>query len=239
MAVAPPVGYMLPGETSELESARSPQVIDLSSVHLPPVEIVPVARTGPSMGPARIDDVVWADLDADGLLDVGEPFVADVTVTLFDAAGSVHAIGATDADGRYVFADLPEGEYRIGVSNLPDGLVTSGVSGLTAPFVVSDGSAPGLAVGLRPARAVVIEIGDQTDAQSDDQMGDVVQTADQPARLLPNPESHQLAPMPAEGSPAAALVVVLLATLMGLSVVAGSVRPGRSVPATRRLPTSR
>lgn len=236
MAVAPPVGYMLPGETSDLESLRSPQVIDLSSAKLPLVEIVPVTRTGPSMGPARIADVVWADLDGDGVLDLDEPFVEDVTVTLFDVAGSVHAVAATDTDGRFAFADLPEGEYRIGVSNLPAGFVATGVSGLTAPFVVGADASPSLAIGLRPARAVAVEIDDELAAILDD---DVAPSGEQLTRLLPSPAVGDLAPDPIDGSPAAALVVVLLATLMGLSVLAGSVRPGRSVPATRRPPTSR
>ncbi len=231
ISVAPPVGYMVPGETSNLESPATPQVLDLSSSTIAPIEIVETQRTGLSIGPARVDDVVWADDDSDGVLDADEAFVAGVTVTLFASSGAAFASGVTSSDGRFAFTNLPEGDYRLGVSNLPVGWVASGVLGMTASFSVTADSPPNLAVGLRPASKVV-------PASDDQASGGAPGTGPEQRRLLPRPDADQLAATPADGSMAAALAVVLLAALMGMSVVAGSVRPGRGTTITRRLQTS-
>jgi hypothetical protein len=235
ISVAPPSGYMVPGETSDLESATTPQVLDLSLPTIAPVKIVAVTGSGRSVGPARVEDVVWGDLDSDGVLDADEPFLAGVTVTLFAGDGTVQGTVVTSADGHYSFQDLPEGQYRIGVSNLPIGMVASGVLGLTAPFAVGSAGAPNLAIGLRPAPVVVP---DHDPAGARSPSGGAPGAVPDQVRLLPRPDRDQLAPMPDGSSPAAALVVVMLAALMGVSVIAGSVRPGRGA-VTRRLPISR
>ncbi|MGD9999909.1 MAG: glycosyltransferase family 2 protein, partial [Ilumatobacteraceae bacterium] len=69
MSVAPPTGYMVPGETSDLEAVTSPQVLDLSDGTIEPVQIVPTTRISATGGPVHFGDVVWADRDADGVLD--------------------------------------------------------------------------------------------------------------------------------------------------------------------------
>ncbi|MCU1360318.1 MAG: conserved repeat domain protein, partial [Ilumatobacteraceae bacterium] len=221
ISVAPPAGYMVPGETSDLESASTPQVLDLSTTTIAPIKIVPTTGSRASYGPAHVDDVVWGDLDSDGVLDADEPFLAGVTVTLFADDGTVQGIGTTSATGRYSFEGLPVGRYRIGVSNLPSGMVASGVLGMTAPFVVSADVTPNLAIGLRPAPPIV------ADDQTSDSTGGAKSAADE-HRLLPKPAGDQLARSADDGSAAAALIVIMLAALMGVSVVAGSVRPGRA-----------
>jgi hypothetical protein len=232
MSVAPPTGYMVPGETSELEAVTTPQVLDLSTERIEPVEIVPTTRIEATAGPVRFGDVVWADDDADGVLDAGEAFVGGVSVRLFASDGVVRASATTSGDGRYEFSGVPAGEYRIGVSNLPDGMVTSGVLGLTAPFIVTADSAPGLAIGLRPAPRVVAAPDDDREVE-----GGAPGAVPSEQRLLPQPRPDELAPV-GDDSPAASLAVVLLASLMGLSVLAGSVRPGRAM-ISRHLRTSR
>jgi hypothetical protein len=253
LSIAPPEGYMVPGETSTLESASTPQVVDMSSATIDSIEIVPTTvAASPSAGTGTVDDVVWADLDADGLLGPDERLLEGVTVTLFAADGSVAGSGATSSHGSYGFTDLPSSRYRLGVSNLPNGLVATGVLGMTELFDVGDGVSPDLAIGLRPAAQVTID--QHTHVAVLDRSATTDSPADQPPaaqapaitprpgsvaeqkRLLPVPRPDQLASEPDDRSPAAALVVVLLATLMGLSVVAGSVRPGKAV--TRRLRTS-
>ncbi|MBI5090296.1 MAG: carboxypeptidase regulatory-like domain-containing protein, partial [Actinobacteria bacterium] len=232
MSVAPPTGYMVPGETSDLEAVTAPQVVDLSTSTTEPVEIVPTTRIDATAGPVRFGDVVWADTDSDSVLDADEAFVGGVSVRLFAPDGVVQASATTSAEGRYEFSGVPEGEYRIGVSNLPEGMVTTGVLGLTAPFTVTADSTPGLAIGLRPAPRVVPRAGGADDAD-----GGAPGAVPSEQRLLPQPSADQLAPT-TEDSPAASLAVVLLASLMGLSVVAGSVRPGRAA-ISRHLQTSR
>jgi SdrD B-like domain len=243
MTVAPPSGYMLQGDTSNLESLGTPQVLDLSSTTIVPIAIVAAAdpaSTG-SASPAstgHIDDVVWSDADADGVLDDNESPLAGVTVALLAANGTVYGTATTSVDGHYAFTNMPVGDYRISVSNLPNGMVSTSVLGVTDAFRVETGAEQNLAIGLRPARTAPPASAVPDALGGDEPLGGAPGAVPEQLRLLPNPATAQLATVPYDDSPAAALLVVLLATLMGLSVVAGSVRPGRST-LTRRLLISR
>ena len=61
----------------------------------------------PQAIPNSIGDRVWLDQNNDGAQTAGEPGVAGVTVTLYDAAGNIYAITKTDANGNYLFNNLP------------------------------------------------------------------------------------------------------------------------------------
>ncbi|RMH79457.1 MAG: DUF11 domain-containing protein [Actinomyces sp.] len=73
-----------------------------------------------------LGDLVFEDLDADGVADVGEPGIAGVTVELWSDEGSVSADAAdtlvgqttTDTDGHWLFTDLAAGDYYVVI---PDG----------------------------------------------------------------------------------------------------------------------
>ncbi len=104
--------------------------------------------------PSSIGDRVWLDLDGDGVQDADEPGVSGVTVTLYDGGGNILSVTKTDANGNYVFTDLPNGTYSVGVS-APGGtvLTTSGgttpgnntdsdinpTTGKSAPIVIATG----------------------------------------------------------------------------------------------------
>src|SRR5690625_14563 len=68
-----------------------------------------------------IGDYVWVDTNKDGLQDDGEDPLEGVKVELTDAAGEpvTDVFGDeveptfTDAQGRYLFDDLPAGEYKV------------------------------------------------------------------------------------------------------------------------------
>ncbi len=62
---------------------------------------------------ASVGDIVWVDLDADGVQDSGEPGLASVTVNLLDSGGSTVATTATAGDGSYSFTGLVPGDYRV------------------------------------------------------------------------------------------------------------------------------
>ncbi|MEM9496133.1 MAG: SdrD B-like domain-containing protein [Pseudomonadota bacterium] len=62
-----------------------------------------------------IGDRVWIDTDGDGIQDPGEAGAAGVTVQLKDAAGNVLRTTTTDANGNYLFDDVPAGNYSVGV----------------------------------------------------------------------------------------------------------------------------
>jgi hypothetical protein len=102
--------------------------------------------------PAYLGDLVWEDLDADGVQDVEEPGVSGVVVHLFDSEFDEIDSVVTDVLGRYGFAGLMPGSYYLGFE-LPGGYVFSGgdmadegndsdadgVSGLTERIDVSPG----------------------------------------------------------------------------------------------------
>ena len=65
---------------------------------------------------SAIGDRVWDDLNANGIQDDGEPDIEGMTVTLSGTDVDGNAITAstvTDADGHYLFADLPSGTYTV------------------------------------------------------------------------------------------------------------------------------
>ncbi|QDU63128.1 Serine-aspartate repeat-containing protein D precursor [Planctomycetes bacterium Pan216] len=78
-------------------------------------------------GQGIVGDVIWFDVDGDGIQDAGEPGLADVPVTLewTMSDGSTFVFETTtDADGQYVFDGLVEGDYvvRVDAQSLPTGI---------------------------------------------------------------------------------------------------------------------
>ncbi|HSM02308.1 MAG TPA: SdrD B-like domain-containing protein [Acidimicrobiia bacterium] len=70
--------------------------------------------------PASIGDLLWEDLDGDGIQDEGEPGVAGVTVRLFNSGGTQVRSTVTDANGEYLFSNLRPGVYHIEI-DIPEG----------------------------------------------------------------------------------------------------------------------
>lgn len=62
---------------------------------------------------AKLGDLIWRDLDADGIQDPGEVGIAGATVNLLDGAGNTIATTTTDASGIYTFSNLIPGTYAI------------------------------------------------------------------------------------------------------------------------------
>ena len=80
----------------------------------------------------QIGDRVWDDADEDGIQDSGESGIAGVTVNLLTNTGSpyLNDLGSattttTDAQGYYLFDELPEGEYIVEFVLPNDKLFTS------------------------------------------------------------------------------------------------------------------
>jgi protocatechuate 3,4-dioxygenase beta subunit len=106
----------------------------------------------PATGSGSIGDKVWLDANKDGLQTAGEPGVPGVQVILYDGVGKVVATTTTDANGLYLFPNLPAGTYSVGFSNLPTGYnlthQTTGTptgsdpdstTGFTPPFTLAGG----------------------------------------------------------------------------------------------------
>ena len=65
------------------------------------------------LGTGAIGDLVWHDLDLDGLQDMGEPGIPMVPVFLEDTSGMRLMKTLTDAAGRYTFKGLSPGDYMV------------------------------------------------------------------------------------------------------------------------------
>jgi hypothetical protein len=64
--------------------------------------------------PVNIGNLVWLDLDADGVQDAGEPGIAGITVQLWNAdVTSLLDTAVTDSSGNYVVQGQVPGAYRI------------------------------------------------------------------------------------------------------------------------------
>ncbi|ACL23239.1 SdrD B-like domain-containing protein [Chloroflexus aggregans] len=121
---------------------------------------------------------VYTDTNRNGLDDDGPGNgIAGVLVSVYTADSVLVGLNTTDSNGDVVFPALPNGEYRIEVSNLGARVVSvpgTGNAGLLS-FVTISGSAVTQRVGLRPAtptdndapigtRSVVARVWDDRDA---------------------------------------------------------------------------
>jgi len=69
-----------------------------------------------------IGDKVWKDLNMNGIQDYGEPGVPNITVKLFSCSTSTPIdIKTTNAQGYYLFTNIPSGNYFLKFENLPSG----------------------------------------------------------------------------------------------------------------------
>ncbi|MFV9504440.1 MAG: SdrD B-like domain-containing protein [Oscillochloridaceae bacterium umkhey_bin13] len=97
-----------------------------------------------------VGNLVWLDQNNNGLVDTGEPGVANVTVRLYrdddedgapdvldgDSGATELAQTTTDANGNYVFFNLSPGRYLVAI-DLPEGYRSS-TGAVVAPFPYED-----------------------------------------------------------------------------------------------------
>ena len=74
---------------------------------------------------AGIGNLVWHDLDGDGIQDSGEPGIPGVRVELFNDNGFLVDFTFTDGSGFYLFDGLAPGHYYVGFED-PDGYSLTG-----------------------------------------------------------------------------------------------------------------
>ncbi len=80
-----------------------------------------------------IGDYVWYDLDGDAVQDADELGIPNVTVTLTYPDGST-ITDATDANGLYLFENLPAGNYTVTVGTGPEGYTLTTINLYTVPL---------------------------------------------------------------------------------------------------------
>ena len=61
----------------------------------------------------NISGRTWEDDNENGINEPGEVVIANVTVTLFDSNDNQIAVATTDANGEYIFTDLPADTYYV------------------------------------------------------------------------------------------------------------------------------
>lgn len=250
-SLVPPPGLMIAGETGAPESPVAPTPLDLSNGTAPRVEFVlaappadpvdggagtedPTDASAAAEAAVLVEDVVWHDRDADGVIDPGEPFVEGVTITLVDGRGVAVGNDVTDRDGRFrIDADAGDG-YRLVATNLPTGLSTRDVFGRSREFSLEAGTDSDLSIGLLSADGAAAaatpgggDAGTGTELVGVDSTG-TTGTAGPTVRLLAAPADGQVGATSSGGAPVGAWLVVVLATVIGVSVMAGSLRPSRS-----------
>ncbi len=69
---------------------------------------------------ANIGDFVFRDANANGIQDAGEPGISGVFVMLTTCSGDYVTHTQTDANGGYLFSNIPAGSYKIKFALLPD-----------------------------------------------------------------------------------------------------------------------
>ncbi|HRE25212.1 MAG TPA: SdrD B-like domain-containing protein, partial [Anaerolineales bacterium] len=94
--------------------------------------------TGLSLG-----NLVWRDLNNNGLFDTGEAGIDGVAVRLYDGTGAELASTSTSGGGLYLFSGLAPGDYYVAITP-PDGACSStGTPGsATGPYEGTPGSQP-------------------------------------------------------------------------------------------------
>ncbi|TWP53400.1 hypothetical protein FKR81_05415 [Lentzea tibetensis] len=112
--------------------------------------------------PNKLGDYVWIDTNKNGLQDAGEPPVPNLTVKLGDKTTT------TDANGKYLFDKLPDGEYEVcfDIANMPapvaDYQVTKPNAGDDATDSDADpatGCAPKVTLGIDKPEDLTIDMG--------------------------------------------------------------------------------
>jgi len=124
---APPAGYQLTKANVGADATDSdpdPLTRRTGAIFLSGGLNNPTVDAG-FVAPAALGDKTWVDSDYDGQQDAGEPALANVVVTLYDAASNVVGTKTSTAAGAYAFTNLPPGTYCVGFAPPADYQLTT------------------------------------------------------------------------------------------------------------------
>ena len=113
----------------------------------------------------RVGDLVWTDVDGDGIRDAGEPGISGVAVALYSDAALTVLVDSTvtDGSGAYLFIGLTNGTYYVqvqsgsipvGYNPVPTGDPDASKDGKGTATVAGGGSLLTMDFGYRPAGTV-------------------------------------------------------------------------------------
>jgi hypothetical protein len=132
---------------------------------------------------------VYLDSNRNGTFDSGETGIGGILVSVYSAESVIVGLNTTDSSGQVVFPSLPDGNYRIEISNLGARVVS--VPGSDNPgllsFVTISGGAVTQRIGLRELDGGSVDTGAPAGTRSvsvrvwDDSDADGVQDAGEPS----------------------------------------------------------
>jgi len=106
---------------------------------------------------SSVGDFVWDDQNADGVQNVGEPGLPNVTVELIDATlNHTFQVTTTDASGHYLFTHVQAGSYRVRITF--DDTTYSLLTALAGPSRSLDSNFPGYPARVFQSTAPVFTI---------------------------------------------------------------------------------
>ncbi|MCP4201632.1 MAG: DUF11 domain-containing protein, partial [bacterium] len=93
------------------------RILNVASASSPEIDVLVTDQVIDPLSPGgQIGDLVWLDVDGDGLRDLGEPGISNVTVELLNGVctqGVNCPATVTDINGRYGFNRLVPGSYQV------------------------------------------------------------------------------------------------------------------------------
>ncbi len=106
--------------------------------------------------PATLGDLVWQDLNGDGVRDAGEPGLDDITINLVDSGGAVIDSQVTAGGGLYDFTGVAPGTYTVDVVSVPSGYVLTTTEPLSGLTVISGQDYNAADFGYQPTGSISI-----------------------------------------------------------------------------------
>ena len=109
------------------------------------------------IGPFSIGNLVWSDVNDNGIKDASESAISNVTLYLLDGAGTTYLdTTVTDAYGKYVFKNLSQGSYIIEMEVPNNTRSSSDITNTNTPNVAdNDDNGIGIASTGRVQSAVI------------------------------------------------------------------------------------
>jgi hypothetical protein len=114
-----------------------------------------------------VGNLVWIDTDRDGIKDAGESGIAGVTLSITKADGSAvtdvfgNAVTTTTTDvkGKYLFANLPVGSYKVTITSPSGYVATTALAGSDRTVDSSTGTATSVSLTTDGASDLTLDFG--------------------------------------------------------------------------------
>ncbi|MFT6098130.1 MAG: protocatechuate 3,4-dioxygenase beta subunit, partial [Arenicella sp.] len=151
------VNIVDPSVPAGLQNTAGAKGVDPRPINVPPGTDVNDVDFGyiPNVNTGAIGDRVWFDADQDGIQDPGEAGIEGVTLTLLNAAGVTIATTTANANGDYLFTNVPFGrDYIVSIPTNDPNLV--GTTPTVGPQ--SEGGFVGNPVDLSATSSVITDI---------------------------------------------------------------------------------